>query len=331
MPELVSVIIPIYNVERFLDRSLTAICGQTYENLEILLVDDGSTDSSGEICKRYAAGDSRIRYFYKENGGSSTARNLGIEKATGDYVGFLDSDDWAEPDLYETLLSGLKEHPDCNVAQVMSRDFDEAGNLVKGPYKEGGGSYELTPEDYFRELMLYVGDSSFCTKLFRRSFLQGYRFSEHRLNEDLELLLRMTPQIGGVLTIEKLGYNIELRSGSNTRGRYNPVLYEAMIRNAELAMQMAEQYYPEQIPVSRHFYEVQSMWYLLHVPVEEMTGASELYVSVLARLKELRTDIRKCPYLKKEYRRNLLIMTAWDPRIIRKAHGLWMKVRDGRS
>ena len=331
MQEKISIILPIYNVKPYLDRSLQAVCGQTYTNLEILLIDDGSTDGSGEICDAYARQDDRIRVYHKENGGSSTARNLGIEKATGAYVGFLDSDDWAEPDMYETLYLGLSAHPDCTVAQMMSRDFDADGNLVKGPYKEGGGSYEQTPEEYFRELMLYVGDSSFCTKLFRREFLQGYRFSEHRLNEDFELLLRMTPALGRILTIEKLGYNIELRSGSNTRGKYNPALYEAMIRNAELSMEMAEQYFPAQREASRHFYQVQCMWYLLHVPVEKMGTHEELYVRVMRGIRPMRGEIRRSRLLRKEYRKNLLLLTAVSPIPVRRLHGLWMRIRDGRK
>ena len=107
---LISVIVPVYNIEKYIERCVRSICVQTYKNLEILLVDDGSTDGSGEICERLAKEDERIRVFHKENGGSSSARNLGIREAKGEYLGFIDSDDYIEPDMYELLAEGIGKY-----------------------------------------------------------------------------------------------------------------------------------------------------------------------------------------------------------------------------
>src|SRR5690625_1510219 len=101
---LISVIVPVYNVERFIEKCLYSIVNQTYNNLEIILVNDGSTDLSGEKCEEYAKGDSRIKVFHKANGGQSSARNLGLSIAKGDYIGFVDSDDFIELKMYETLI-----------------------------------------------------------------------------------------------------------------------------------------------------------------------------------------------------------------------------------
>ena len=98
---LISVIIPVYNIMEYLPRCVHSVTAQTYQNLEILLVDDGSTDGSGELCDRLAKEDPRIKVFHKENGGSSSARNLGLRNARGECVGFVDSDDYVEPDTYE--------------------------------------------------------------------------------------------------------------------------------------------------------------------------------------------------------------------------------------
>lgn len=100
---LISIIIPVYNVEHYLDKCLESVCGQTYTNLEIILVDDGSTDKSGEICDAYAAKDARIKVIHQENVGQSAARNVALEVAQGDFLGFVDSDDWIEPDMYRFL------------------------------------------------------------------------------------------------------------------------------------------------------------------------------------------------------------------------------------
>ena len=96
---LVSVIVPVYKVEKYLDKCIESIVGQTYENLEIILVDDGSPDNCPTMCDEWAQKDSRIKVIHKENGGLSSARNAGLDACTGDYIGFVDSDDWIEPDM----------------------------------------------------------------------------------------------------------------------------------------------------------------------------------------------------------------------------------------
>lgn len=105
MSNLISVIVPVYNVEKYLDKCIQSILGQTYSNLEVLLIDDGSTDSSGAICDKYAAQDSRVRVFHKPNGGVSSARNLGLDNARGEWVGWVDSDDYISADMYEKLYT----------------------------------------------------------------------------------------------------------------------------------------------------------------------------------------------------------------------------------
>ena len=105
---MISVIIPVYNVEPYLRKCLDSVVNQTYRNLEILVIDDGSTDGSGAICDEYAS-DRRMRIFHTENRGLSCARNLGLDEAKGEWIGFVDSDDWIEPDMYEALLKKAEE------------------------------------------------------------------------------------------------------------------------------------------------------------------------------------------------------------------------------
>jgi glycosyltransferase involved in cell wall biosynthesis len=104
----ISIIIPVYNTAPYIRKCLDSVINQTYRNLEIICINDGSTDGSGKICDEYAAKDSRIRVFHKENGGLSSALNVGLENFTGTYLGFVDSDDWAEPDMFEVLHKALK-------------------------------------------------------------------------------------------------------------------------------------------------------------------------------------------------------------------------------
>ena len=112
---LISIIIPIYNVEKYLPVCLDSILAQTYKNLEIILVDDGSPDGSGTICDEYASRDSRFVVVHQKNGGVSVARNTGLDHATGDYIGIVDPDDWIEPNMYEVMMNN-----------IIKEDFDGA-------------------------------------------------------------------------------------------------------------------------------------------------------------------------------------------------------------
>lgn len=119
--DLISVIVPVYNVEKYLNRAVDSILAQTYQKLEIILVDDGSTDRSGAICDAYAEKDSRIKVIHKPNGGPSEARNVGIRASAGVFIGFVDSDDYIEPDMYEFLYNNLiRENADVSICGIFS-------------------------------------------------------------------------------------------------------------------------------------------------------------------------------------------------------------------
>lgn len=110
MDKLISVIVPVYKVEKYLSRCIDSIIAQTYKNLEIFLIDDGSPDKSGRICDEYAKKDHRIRVLHKPNGGVSSARNLGLKEAKGEYIGFVDSDDYIAPQMYEVLINNIEKY-----------------------------------------------------------------------------------------------------------------------------------------------------------------------------------------------------------------------------
>ena len=114
MDKLISIIVPVYNVEKYVAECIESIIKQTYQNLEILLIDDGSTDNSGKICDKYAEKDKRIKIIHKENGGVSSARNLGLDLAQGEYIAFIDSDDFVSNKYIESLYSAI-EHKDAEI------------------------------------------------------------------------------------------------------------------------------------------------------------------------------------------------------------------------
>lgn len=175
---LISVVVPVYNVEHYLEKCVDSICHQIYKNLEIILVDDGSTDHSGSLCDEFAANDSRIRVIHKPNGGLSDARNAGMELASGEWWMFVDSDDYIAPDTAETLLRAAVENH-CEIAVC---------NMVR-IYEDG----EQKPfYCSVTEPTIWAGEQRFetlrqpsvCNKLFRADLFKELRFPKGKFYED---------------------------------------------------------------------------------------------------------------------------------------------------
>ena len=185
--ELVSIIVPIYNVENYLRMCLDSIEHQTYSNIEVLLINDGSPDSFGEICQEYVARDSRFHYFEKENGGLSDARNYGIERSNGKYLTFIDSDDWVEPtyidDMYQAALKNDSEIVVSNYTQFDVKENHYLVHVWDDYYEETYERKELIN----RLPLLERRDYSFITSwgiLFSRSLFDNIQFPKGKLIED---------------------------------------------------------------------------------------------------------------------------------------------------
>ena len=149
MISLVSVIVPIYNVEKYLDKCVESIVNQTYKNLEIILVDDGSPDSCPQICDKWAEKDNRIKVIHKENGGVSSARNAGLDIAKGDFICFIDSDDTALPNMIEMLIKSFEKY-NCDLSVCNIQMVDENGNVVEFSDYESGVFYDKLVASYLQ-------------------------------------------------------------------------------------------------------------------------------------------------------------------------------------
>ena len=325
MNALVSVIVPVYNSKAYLKRCVDAILKQTYSNLEVILVDDGSKDDSYMICKEYEAFDKRVRVFTKENGGSSSARNVGIKEAKGDYICFCDSDDYYEPDIVENLSKVFDKYPDAIIAQCMAVCRDEEGNLTDGPLKSSREIVKETSEDYLRELLLHLGDSSFCTKMIKADFMKRFSFNEGRLNEDFELLVYMQEELDCIYTYEITGYNIILRFGSNTRNVYKNLFYDCMIENSDMVAELVDKKHPTLKEEARKFQLYPRLDYTLHTPLSKMKN-NPVSDKVLKELKLWRNDIKTNQYLAPKDRRNLLIL-SYVPHLSKWVHNKIMLIK----
>ncbi len=230
---LFSIIVPVYNVEAWLGRCLDSILSDRCGDMELILVDDGSTDDSGRICNQYAASHANISVIHKENGGLSSARNAGLEQASGEWVSFIDSDDWVDKDSYHS------------VAMLLAQLGDQKPDLLKFGYKKvaGGETKALAPcvpegiydrDGIVRELLPVafgskrISDStlhtfvlSSCAHIYRREFLQETqkRFTSEREvgSEDFLYLYSLYVQASCVYVSHAVWYNYDTREGSLTR------------------------------------------------------------------------------------------------------------------
>lgn len=215
---LISVIVPAYNVEKYIFRCLDSICNQTYRNLEILIVDDGSTDNCGQICERYAKRDDRIKVIHKENGGLSSARNVGLENATGEYIGFVDSDDWCENGMYERLVHALENGADIAVCGVR-HDYEDRYTSISGFTNAFPGGKQFGSHDAVRELLLerYMTFASW-NKLYKYKDISAMRFPVGKSSEDLWLVYNLLKESRVIINDGYADYHYFHRSGSITAG-----------------------------------------------------------------------------------------------------------------
>ncbi len=196
MESLISVIIPVYNTESYIGVCLESLVKQTYTNFEVLMIDDGSTDNSGRICQEYTESDSRFHYYRKENGGVSSARNLGIEYSRGDYLTFVDSDDWVEEDFLEVLYSALISESASVSISTYKRFSMEDNTWYVHSFQRG---YEKRVFNYLELINELIDLDSFdhsyrfvSGKLVRRDILGDIRFNTLTiLGEDMEFWFKI--------------------------------------------------------------------------------------------------------------------------------------------
>ena len=237
---LISVIVPVYDVEKYLPKCLDSLLAQTWRNLEIIVVDDGSPDGSWDIMQDYARRDSRIQLRRQKNGGLSAARNAGLELARGEWIGFMDSDDYAAPEMYETLYRAATEHDAqmavCSLAYVTpeGRPIPRTSPITKDEVQTGREALQRLsgPQNWY-----YV---TVMNRLYRRSLFENIRFPEGRLHEDEFTAHLFYWQCERVAFVKKALYYYVQRSGSimhteSVRNRVDGA--DGMMERADFALE----------------------------------------------------------------------------------------------
>ena len=324
---LISIIVPVYNIEEYLPRCIESVLKQTYTNFELILVDDGSKDKSGEICDEYQKKDSRIRVIHKKNGGSSSARNEGIKIAKGKYLGFVDSDDYIEKDMYERMVRAI-DATGGNIIQVARDEKDEAGNRLPDICEMPKTQIQYSAEEFMKELLLHKGDCSFCTKLLNRDLFKENRFPEGVLNEDFHLLVRLLKRGETVVSLPYCGYHVFYRIGSNTRKKdvneFSRV-YGDCVDNADMVNELVKENFPNLKKVAMRFGAFQRLEYLLHIPIGQMTKENYQYKEICRYVKRHLGSAWMSKFLTLK-NKVYLTLFAIAPKNVRKIHAFIKKM-----
>lgn len=214
--DLISVIVPVYNIEKYVERCIDSIINQTYSNLEIIIVDDGSTDMSGTIVDNIQRKDSRIKVIHKENGGLSSARNTGLDNSSGKYIGFIDGDDMISTDTYMTLYNEMVS-TDSDIATCGMKEYQISGDMNTRFCHFPDNMIlenEKILEAYIKEP--YIIGTSCCTKLFKKEIVKGELFEIGNQAEDIEYVFRILLKAKRVICIPQPYYEYVHRENSLT-------------------------------------------------------------------------------------------------------------------
>lgn len=218
MTDKITVIVPVYNVEKYLEKCVKSILNQTYTDLEIILVNDGSTDKSGMICEDLSKIDNRIKVFHKENGGLSDARNYGVSKATSEYVGFIDSDDYIDEDMYEVLYRNLIEN-DADLSMCALYDVFPAKKVAQVEKPE---KYIMNSEEAINMVMqAKILSVTAVNKLYKKSLFENLKFEVGKIAEDAFLMVKLIDKCDKIVATNLKKYYYIHRENSITTQKFS--------------------------------------------------------------------------------------------------------------
>lgn len=251
---MVSVIISVYNVAPYIERCLFSILNQSYADLEILAVDDGSTDESGLICDRLARQDKRIKVIHKKNGGNASARNAGIDAAQGEFIAFVDGDDYIESNMYEEMLAEMKK-PRVSIvcSGIILTNVEGEVSVLKSKERRLFSNEEALLDFFTREGN--VGSSA-CNKLYRRDVFQGgARYNNEIIHEDTEAMPRFLDATEQVVVMDKAFYHYIKRKNSASTSKHFSFKDYRVLDSMKEYERMCKKKYPKILPYF-HYYQL---------------------------------------------------------------------------
>ena len=295
MGEKISVIVPVYNVEQYLERCVDSIINQTYTNLEIILVNDGSTDNSGKLCDELAKKDKRIRVIHKENGGLSDARNRGIDEAESDLVGFIDSDDYIDRDMYEILLKNLN-NTDADLSMCALYDVYNNTPEAQVTNKE---IWELRSEQAIKMVMeAKILSVTAVNKLYKKSLFSDLKFEVGKIAEDAFIMIKLLDKCEKIVATNEKKYYYVHRENSITTQKFSTKflnVIEAYEQNSNIILEK----YPKLKDVAQTRMNWAYFYVLDRLLLDDNYNDKELENKLISYLKNHRKDILNDPLFTK--------------------------------
>ena len=261
---LISIVVPVYNVKNYLKRCVDSILDQTYSNLEIILVDDGSTDESGKICDSYADLDERVSVIHKTNGGLSDARNAGLEKISGEYVIFIDSDDFVSPFYVENRVVAIQK-TSCKIACSGFVDFYEGKNILTPTIVKECEIKVYGRQEFYAKMLLQDGvDVSAWGKIYYSQLFDGVRYPVGKLYEDIPTTYLLVEKTDNIAVIPNVDYYYFQRKQSISKSSFNERKMDAVVNMARFRDFIIE-YYPalKVSAITRYFSIVCNIFFLI--------------------------------------------------------------------
>lgn len=235
MKDKISVIIPAYNASKYIIRTLDSICNQTYKNLEIIVVDDGSSDNTLEICKKQSEKDNRIKVFHKENEGVTLARDMGISKATGDFIGFVDADDTIDLTMYENLYNNLVKY-DADISHCGYKTINNDG-AEKYFYGTGKLIIQSNTDGIIDLIKGEIIEPSLCIKLFRKELFDNLDYDKKiRINEDYVMNLLLFKKSRKSVFVDEPYYQYYQNDNSGSTKITKKYFYTDILKAADITL-----------------------------------------------------------------------------------------------
>lgn len=298
--DLISIVVPIFNMEKYLEKCVNSIINQTYSNLEIILVNDGSTDRSGAICDNYKKIDKRVKVIHKDNGGLSDARNAGIKIAKGKYIGFVDSDDWLELDMYENMYNEMCLS-DADVV-ICGRIIEYAnGNCVKWYNKK---RLEMDNIDALISLNSFCSfDMAAWDKLYKTNLFKDILYPYGKKCEDCYTTYKIFDKCKKIVYLPKCYYHYYQREGSISNGK--TVNMDFIFASLE-QMDYIEKTHPEILVVAKSNYAFSNNA-LYHFMLENNIRDNDKMSKMLKEARKYKKDVYKNKYITNRKKFNYFI------------------------
>lgn len=294
----ISVIVPVYKVEQYLSKCIESLLSQTYNNLEIILVDDGSPDRCGEICDFYSQKDSRVTVIHKRNGGLSDARNVGLKNCHGEYITLIDSDDYVLPDYCQVLLDLLIDN-NADVSCVPICKYSESGKDISRKYS--GKLYEYTAAEAMTA-MFENNKLSWCAqaKLYKRNLFNGIEYPVGKIMEDKATTYKIYNKCSKIVFKDTVEYMYLVRSGSIMNSGWSDKRLESFDIQIELN-KFIEENYPNSILITHAYTAKVAVMFLCHLTSAGSNDISK-YQLFQNYVKKYKGELYRCRIIDNRYK-----------------------------